>query len=337
MRVLITGGYGFIGAWIIRNLLARGDDVWVYDLHEDARRLRLVLPESEVAKVTFVPGDVTDLKTLSAAIASHQISHVIHLAGLQVPTCRADPLLGAKVNVLGTLAVFEAVKAAGGQVKRLVYATSAAVFGGPDKYPAGAQGDDAPLVPSTHYGVFKCCNEGNARIYFQDNGISSIGLRPWTVYGVGRDLGMTSEPTKAIKAVLLGRPYHINFGGWSDFQYVNDVARAFVLSLERPFTGAKSFNLRGDVITLTDYHKTLTKVLPEAAKLVTTGTTQIAIAYDLSDAGIQRDLGPLPKTSLEDGIRETVAIFREQMATGSFDTSDLDAPKPPPVTVVDEV
>ena len=341
MRVLITGGYGFIGAWIAKNLLAEGDQVWVYDLKEDARRLRLILPEDKVKQVAFVPGDVTDLKTLSSAIAKHQITHIIHLAGLQVPTCRVDPMLGAKVNVLGTLSVFEAVKAAGDQVKRLVYASSAAVFGGPDKYPQSQfpwpLADDVPLVPSTHYGVLKGCNVGNARIYFQDNGISSIGLRPWTVYGVGRDLGMTSEPTKAIKAVLLGRPYHINFGGWSDFQYVDDVAKAFVLSLERPFSGAKSYNLRGDVITLTDYHKTLTKVLPEAAKLVTTGTAQIAIAYDLSDAVIQRDLGPMPKTSLEAGIRETVAIFREQIAAGRFDASDLEAPKPPPVTVVDEV
>src|SRR5918992_4154346 len=108
MRVLITGGYGFIGAWIVRNLLARGDQVWVYDLKEDPRRLRLVLPEEKVRQVAFVPGDVTDLKTLSAAIADHQVTHLLHLAGLQVPTCRADPLLGARVNVLGTLAVFEA-------------------------------------------------------------------------------------------------------------------------------------------------------------------------------------------------------------------------------------
>ncbi|MFM8270893.1 MAG: NAD-dependent epimerase/dehydratase family protein, partial [Gemmata sp.] len=95
MRVLITGGYGFIGAWIIRNLLARGAQVWVYDLREDARRLKLILPEREVAKVTFVLGDVTDLGALSKAVSSHKISHVVHLAGLQVPTCRADPLLGA--------------------------------------------------------------------------------------------------------------------------------------------------------------------------------------------------------------------------------------------------
>lgn len=337
MRVLITGGYGFIGAWIARTLLARGDDIFVYDLKEDPRRFRLILSDAEIAKCRFVPGDVTDLAALTAAIRAHGITHVIHLAGLQVPTCRTDPLLGAKVNVLGTLAVFEAVKATGQQVKRVVYASSAAVFGGPDKYPAGAQPDDAPLIPSTHYGVFKCCNEGNARIYFQDHGISSVGLRPWTVYGVGRDLGMTSEPTKAIKAVLLGRPYHISFGGWTDFQYVDDVAKAFVLCLERPYTGAKSYNLRGAVVTLADFHAALTRVLPEAATLVTLGTTQIAIAYDLSDDGITRDLGAMPKTPLEAGIRETVEIFSKMRAEGRLDTSDLDAPKPPPVTTADEV
>src|SRR5881227_2042951 len=239
MRVLLTGGYGCIGSWIVRNLLERGDQVWVYDLKEDPRRLRLILDPARLSDVTFLQGDVTELTHLRQAIDRNEVTHVVHLAGLQVPTCRADPILGAKVNVVGTLAVFEAVKAAGSQVQRLVYASSAAVFVGPDKYPAGPLGDDVLLVPSTHYGVFKCCNEGNARIYFQDHGVSSIGLRPWTVYGVGRDLGMTSEPTKAIKACLLGRPYHITYGGCQDLQYVEDVARAFVLGLERPYTGAK--------------------------------------------------------------------------------------------------
>lgn len=336
MRVMITGGYGFIGAWIIRNLLSRGDRVCVFDLKEDPRRLRQILPETEVRKVEFIQGDVTDLSALRASISKHSISHIIHLAGLQVPTCRADPMLGAKVNVLGTLAVFEAVKAAEGQIKRLVYASSAAVFGGPDKYPQGSLADDVLLVPSTHYGVFKCCNEGNARIYFQDSGISSVGLRPWTVYGVGRDLGMTSEPTKAIKSVLLGRPYHISFGGWSDFQYVDDVAKTFVFALERPFTGAKSYNLRGAVITLADFHKALCAVLPDAAQLVTIGKTQIAIAYDLSDDSLQADLGPMPKTLLVEGIRETVEIFRQLHKAGQLDTTDLDAPKPAPVVVADE-
>lgn len=334
MRVLITGGYGFIGAWIAKNLLEQSAEVLVYDLKEDPRRLRLILPESAVSNVQFRPGDVTDLDRLVQVITSEKITHIIHLAGLQVPTCRADPMLGAKVNVLGTLAIFEAIRATGSQVQRLVYASSAAVFGGPDKYPMNTRlGDDVPLIPSTHYGVFKCCNEGNARIYFQDHGLTSVGLRPWTVYGVGRDLGMTSEPTKAIKAVVLGRPYSISFGGWTDFQYVDDVAKTFVHCLTRPYAAAKSYNLRGQVVRMSDFYDALVRVMPEAANLVTYGTTQIAIAYDLADDGLQRDLGPMPKTTLDDGIRETVTIFRELLAQGCLDASDLDAPKPPPVTV----
>src|SRR5690349_11508219 len=128
MRVLLTGGYGCIGSWIVRNLLARGDRVWVYDLREDTRRLRLLVRENQLADVAFVAGNVTDLPALRRAVEQNGISHVIHLAGLQVPTCRADPILGATVNVVGTLAVFEAVRLAAPQVRRLVYASSAAVY-----------------------------------------------------------------------------------------------------------------------------------------------------------------------------------------------------------------
>jgi nucleoside-diphosphate-sugar epimerase len=324
MRVLLTGGYGCIGSWIGRNLLARGDQVWIYDLKEDPRRLHQILSRDQVRQIGFVAGDVTDLAGLRAALERHRISHLVHLAGLQVPVCRADPLLGARVNVLGTLAVFEAVRQAQGQVERLVYASSAAVYGPPECYPGGPLPDDTTLRPTTHYGVFKCCNESNARIYFQDHGLSSIGLRPWTVYGVGRDFGMTSEPTKAIKALALGRPYHITYGGWQDLQYVDDVAKVFVRCLEAPYTGAQSYNLRGDVVDLPAFHRALCAVDPAAAQLITYGERQIAIAYDLDDTALQRDLGPLPRTPLVEGIRQTWDQFRRLQAEGRLDTADLD-------------
>jgi nucleoside-diphosphate-sugar epimerase len=324
MHVLLTGGYGCIGAWIVRNLLERGDQAWIYDLKEDPCRLRLILPEENVRQVTFVQGDVTDFANLRAAIDKHAITHVVHLAGLQVPVCRADPMLGAKVNVLGTLAVFEAVRLSAGQIKRLVYASSAAVFGPPDEYPAGPLGDDAPLRPSTHYGYFKVCNEGNARTYFQDHGMSSIGLRPWTVFGVGRDFGMTSEPTKAIKALAVGRHYHITYGGWQDLQFVDDVAKIFVRCLDAPYQGAKSYNLRGHVVDLATFHNVLCAVDPAARDLISYGDRQIAIAYDLDDAALQRDLGPMPRTPLEDGIRQTLRAFRRLQAEGRLDTAELD-------------
>jgi nucleoside-diphosphate-sugar epimerase len=323
VRVLLTGGYGCIGSWIVRNLLDRGDEVWIYDLKEDPHRLRLLLDDEQLRRVCFVPGDVTDFPSVHAAIQKNRITQVIHLAGLQVPVCRADPLLGAKVNVLGTLAVFEAVRQANGQVQRLVYASSGAVFGPREKYSAGPLPDDVPLVPMTHYGVFKCCNEGNARIYYQDHGLSSIGLRPWTVYGVGRDFGMTSEPTKAIQALALGRPYHISYGGTQDLQYVDDVAKTFVRCLLAPYQGAKSYNLRGQVVDLPTFHQALCMAEPSAARLITFGEQQIPIAYDLDDTGLQRDLGPIPKTPLAEGIRQTLELFRKLAVDGRLDMADL--------------
>ncbi len=324
MRVLLTGGYGCIGSWIVRNLLERGDQVWIYDLKEDPKRLRLLLSDEQIGGVGYIPGDVTDLENLKDALRSNTISHVVHLAGLQVPTCRANPILGAKVNVLGTLAVFEAVRAFPDQIARLVYASSAAVFGPPEAYPSGSLADDVPLKPTTQYGHFKVCNEGNAKIYYQDHGLSSIGLRPWTVYGVGRDFGMTSEPTKAIKSLALGRPYHITYGGWQDLQFVDDVAKVFVRCLEAPYEGAKSYNLRGHVVDLATFHRALCAVEPAAANLITFGDRQLAIAFDLDDAALQRDLGPMPRTPLADGVRRTLDQFRQLQAQGRLDTLDLD-------------
>ncbi len=324
MRVLITGGYGCIGSWITTHLLERGDQVWIYDLKQDLHRLRLLLDDKRIRQVGFVQGDVTDLANLRQALSQHQISHLIHLAGLQVPVCRADPLLGAKVNVLGTLAVFEAVRQAAGLVQRLVYASSAAVFGPPSAYPSGPLDDDVQLTPATHYGYFKCCNEGNARVYFLDHSLSSIGLRPWTVYGVGRDFGMTSEPTKAIKSLALGRSYHITYGGWQDLQFVDDVARTFIRCLEAPYQGAKSYNLRGHVVDLPTFHRALVAVDPTAAKLITHGERQITIAYDLDDSALQSNLGPMPRTPLEKGIRQTLALFQRLHSQGRLDTADLE-------------
>jgi nucleoside-diphosphate-sugar epimerase len=324
MRVLITGGYGCIGSWIARQLLKRGDQVWIYDLKEDLHRLNLILPQELVSQVCFLQGDVTDLAGLQSALGQNGITHVVHLAGLQVPTCRADPILGARVNVLGTLAVFEAVRQLGSQVQRLVYASSGAVFGPPQTYPPGPLADDVQLTPTTHYGYFKCCNEGNARVYFQDHGLSSIGLRPWTVYGVGRDLGLTSEPTKAIKALAVSRRYHISYGGWQDLQYVEDVAGIFVRCLEVPFQGAKSYNLRGAVVDLPSFHRALCEVESAAKESITHGERQLGFAYDLDDSAFQRDLGPFTKTPLVAGIRQTLHLFRGLHAEGRLDTADLE-------------
>src|SRR5207302_10360721 len=138
-----------------------------------------------------------------------------------------------------------------------------------------------------------------------------------------RDFGMTSEPTRAIKSLALRRPYHITYGGWQDLQYVDDVAKVFVRALEAPYQGAKSYNLRGDVVDLPAFHRALCAVEPAAAKLITHGDKQIGIAYDLDDTALQRDLGPMPKTPLVEGIRRTLTLFKQLHAEGRLDAGDL--------------
>ena len=322
MRVLLTGGFGCIGSWVAKQLTEAGEEVWIYDLTEDAHRLDLILEKDQRSSVHFVPGDVSDVEGIRTAVDLVGATHILHLAGLQTPTCRSNPLLGARVNVIGTLAVFEAALTFKDQVRRVVYASSAAVHSPPEPTAQGAVGDEVRLAPVTHYGAFKVCNELNARVYWLDHGITSIGLRPWTVYGVGRDFGVTSEPTQAIKAVALGRPYRISYGGKQDFQYVADVAATFVRALVQPFEGADAFNLRGAVEPIEAFVSALGAVIPEARTLVTHGDRQLPIAPDLDDNRLQSRLGPIPRTPLRDGIAETYRRFVALRDQGKLDQSD---------------
>ena len=315
MRVLMTGGYGCIGSWVAKQLIDQGEEVWIYDLKEDTHRLDQILDRESARRVHFVPGDVADLKSVRAAVEKVE----------ETPTCRANPILGATVNVIGTLAVFETAAALKDQVRRVVYASSAAVHGPPNADANGPLGDLVRLSPLTHYGAFKVCNELNAKVYWLDQGITSIGLRPWTVYGVGRDFGMTSEPTKAIKSVAVNRPYQISYGGRQDLQYVGDVAATFLRALTHPFEGAEVFNVRGAVESIESFASALAEVAPESRNLVTHGDRQLPIAPDLDDARLQSHIGPLKPTSLRDGIAETYRRFVELRDQGRLDLSDLPA------------
>src|SRR5689334_19373580 len=201
----ITGAQGCIGSWVVKALADRGDVPVVFDRSEDSRRLAAIMQPAEIERVRFISGDITDVAAVRSALEASGARRIIHLAGLQVPACKADPVAGAFVNVIGTLNLFEAAKSIGAE--RIVYASSAAVFGpGDANNPLDEQ---VATEPSTHYGVFKRTNEGNARVYFLDYGVNSAGLRPLTVYGVNRDAGLTSDPTKAMKAAVLGIPFQI--------------------------------------------------------------------------------------------------------------------------------
>src|SRR3984957_18939499 len=211
-RFLVTGAAGCIGAWAVRLLLDEGVLVVATDLSEDLRRFELISAGRTDDKLEFAQLDVTRTSDVKALVADRGITHIVHLAGLQLPFCAADPPLGAMVNVVGTVNVFEAIRASGRTVG-LAFASSAAVFGDPLGHRAGLVADTSELLPESFYGVYKAANEGTARVYSREHGIGSICLRPFIVYGLGRDQGMTSDPTKAMLAAAAGVPFRIKVRG----------------------------------------------------------------------------------------------------------------------------
>jgi nucleoside-diphosphate-sugar epimerase len=314
----ITGAQGCIGSWVVKALVERGDEAVVFDRSDDSKRLRAIIDDDDLQRVRFVTGDITDKGSVLTALESSGAQRVIHLAGLQVPICKVDPLAGAMVNVIGTLNLFEAARTVG--VGGVVYASSAAVYGmNDDETPLD---ETAPAEPSTHYGVFKRANEGNARIYFLDHGISSVGLRPLTVYGVNRDTGITSDPTKAMKAAVLDRPFHIRFGGTTDFQYVADTAAAFIACADQKPEGAFVFNLHGDAVPVSQVVAIINRIA--GSELATFAGPAIPVAPAMNDAAIRKVITGLVSTPLEEGIAETMKRFAVLRDEGRLDTSDLE-------------
>ena len=330
-RFLVTGALGCIGAWTVRTLAREGVPVVAFDLATDTRRLRQIATDEELASVTVVRGDITDLDSIERALDEHAITNVIHLAALQVPFCRADPPLGARVNVLGTVNVFEAVRRRADRIGHLVYTGSIGMFDAADADPSTHRLEaTATAHPVNHYGVYKQANEGTAAVYWLENGLSSIGLRPMTVFGPGRDQGLTSTPTKAIVAAVLGRPYTISFGGRMVFQYAEDVARTLILASRSSLEGARTFNLGGSLAHVRDFIDAIDAAVPGAGATIDFVEPGLPFPEEIADEELVA-IGAVPVTPLGEAVRRTVELYRTLAARGALDP--LEQGLEPTVTV----
>lgn len=287
---LVTGALGCIGAWTVVTLIREGVSVVAFDLGDDDHRLRLIARREEIQRAVFVRGDITELDVLERTIGDHHITHVVHLAALQIPFCRENPPLGSRVNVTGTVNVFEAVKRCG-LGSTVAYASSAAVYD-----------ERGAIAPKTVYGVYKLANEGCARVFWQENRVASVGLRPLTVYGPGRDQGLSAGPTEALAAAAKGTSYRIAYGGRTQFHYVADVASAFIAAARRPPNGAEVFNLGGPETSMAELVATINTVVPAAE--ITFDDDPLPFASRLPEPWFE-----IPLTPLVQGVQETVETY----------------------------
>jgi UDP-glucuronate 4-epimerase len=313
-RFLVTGALGCIGAWVVKLLVDEGATVVTFDKGDDTKRLRLVMGENGPARVTMLNSDITDADALGQALDDHDITHVVHLAALQLPFVKANPPLGALVNVVGTANLFEAVKARKERIGPIAYAGSVAMYS-PGDAVDDRLAEDAVPHPGNHYGVFKLANEGNARVYAADDGVASVGLRPMAIYGPGRDQGLTSDPSRSMLSALLGRSFEIGFGGRTLLQYAPDVARAFITAARSSIADARVYNLGGSLVSIDTFIETLDRVVPGAADLVTHKAPALAFPSDIESTSLA-ELGHVPVTPLEDAIRESVALYRQRLDEG---------------------
>lgn len=306
-RWLVTGALGCIGAWVVKVLLDEGLPVTTFDVQTEGHRLDLVVGKEALGGVRRLQGDISDLDSVRGAVTAAEATHIVHLAALQVPFCKADPSLGAQVNVVGTVNVFEAVAQAEGRVAGLAYASSIAAYDGVD-LPEGGPSGELPGWPSTLYGVYKRANEATAQVYWADQGVASVGLRPHTVYGPGRDQGLTSQPTAAMAAAARGEGLHIGFGGRVSMQYAADVARDFVAAARAARAGAPVVNLQGAVVSMKEIVEEIVAAAPDVADTITYDDVQLPFPADVPVDPTVFDAAP--RTPLAEGIRASVEHFR---------------------------
>jgi len=292
--VVVTGADGCIGSWVLSILTKSNIPCVGFDLSESKRRLTLILGE-EAEKVQWEKSDITQYKEFLNLLKKYNPSAIIHLAGLQVPFCAADPALGARVNVEGTINVFESARTIG--LKKIVYASSVASLGMP---PGGKWKE-------TLYGVYKQANEHTAFVYNADWKIPSVGIRPNIVYGLTRDQGISSKNTIAIQSAVLSEEYNIPYTGNYSWLYAGEAAAAFIYSVIKEHNTSHVFNLNGQCETIEKGISIIKSLKPEA-KISCSGES-FPFPPDLSDEPLRKVIGNYPTYSIEDGITDTFNSF----------------------------
>ena len=318
-RFLVTGALGCIGSWAVKRLVDEGVAVVGADLSDDAHRWRLLHPDLE-RRAPPVRCDITDGGELDRVVSEHGVTHLVHLAALQVPFARAQPALGARVNVEGMAVVLEAARRRREQVRGLAFASSIAVYG-----PAAG-----PPAPTTLYGAYKLADEWMARVYWLDHGVASIGLRPAVVYGPGRDQGLTSSPSRAMLAAAVGRPFHLDWGGLAGYHHAADVAAAFIVAARASAAGGgETYDVPVQTASMDEVVAAIGEASGGSAQ-IDFAPVQLPFPSELDGSALYARAGPIRLRPLGEGIRETVEAFRSAAASGRIDVDRVLGGRPGP-------
>lgn len=305
---LVTGGGGFIGTWVLRELLARGVRPIALDRSVQPERWQRILKD-RANDVVYVESDLLDVARLTAICREHQVTRLIHLAALLTPACQADPWLGCQVNVMGSVALFEVARALAGQIRGISYASSYAVYG-PEADDGSHSGDTTENRPPTFYGAFKLAVDLIAEQYWRHFQIASVGIRPHVVYGPERVQGLTAGPSLATRAAVEGRDFTIGYTGRAGYDYVEDVALAFVRAAWETPAGSHIVDLPGEVASTEEFAAAIRAAVPNSSAQLTVNGPPIPSNIPPHPHWISHLYPDWRATSLAEGVRRTAAFYQ---------------------------
>lgn len=327
--IFITGGTGCIGSVTISTLLQSDEisKIVVASRSNNVLPLELWLGPELDPRLEFATLDVSDYKTMEVLLRKVNPTHIIHLGAFQSPDCSKYHIRGMEINTGGTMALFDIAEQLP-NLKRFVFASSAAVYGMRSMYPEPGIQEDAALSPPNHYGIWKLAGEHLARLFYDATHVPTVCLRINTTYGKGRDKGKTSAPTNALKAIAMGSvtgtviPFEMPYTGRENYHYVEDVGAHFAACTLQPYTGFGAFNIKGKTIAITEF---LDIIRQQAAALGMADFVELSVApdaqpnlfvSDLSHEKIARTFKDLPLTPIADGIGKSLREFEKMAKKG---------------------
>ena len=306
MKVLITGGAGFIGSHILAQLQGRRDmDVVVFDNLSSGSK------EHVPAGMELVEGDVCDEAAVDALFADHHFDAVIHLAAqTMVPTSVEQPVLDCRINLEGVLHVLEACRIHG--TGHILFSSSAAVYGDNLHIPLK---ETERLVPTSPYGITKMTTEHYLRVYHELYGMDATVFRFANVYGERQGEKGEGGVVSIFCKLLSQRQGITVFGDGNqtrDFVYAGDIAQAIIRAL--PLKGCHTMNVStGQETSINDLIRSFEKAVGYTVPVqYTAPRTGDILRSVLSNEALKRDLGFVPEMDLEEGIRRTYDWYRSQ-------------------------
>lgn len=307
MKILVTGGAGFIGSHVSKLLLDKGHQVTVIDNLSHGNK------DSIDPNATFVEADLADQPKLEHILPGHDA--VIHMASfIEVGESVKKPVEFAENNILGTVKLLEAMKNSG--VKKIVLSSSACVYGKPEKLPIT---EVDPLgLQENPYGITKITSEQFCTLYNNLYGFDVIILRYFNPYGPGE---LHEPETHAIpnfiKAALEKKPIPLFWKGEQirDFIYIEDLALAHILPLT--LKGLHSFNIGTETgIKVIDVVRRIFQIVGYEVEIEDKGERKGDVPSLVASAGkIRKELGWSPKVNLEEGLRKTIDFYRSRLSS----------------------